>query len=157
MSNQTMNEKEEKEEKEVSKHEEKSVEEKWRRDPLGTITWAAILIWAGIAWLLDNLGVWENWLRTAKRFGQPGKVEIFWVGGDVWAIIMIGAGILLFIELIIRMVVPVYRRPVGGTLFLSVLFVCLGLSNFIGWTYLLPIALLTLGLSILLRGFFRKA
>jgi hypothetical protein len=48
-------EKDEKEEKERHEHEkddekreEKSPEEKWRRDPVGSVIWACILIWAGV-------------------------------------------------------------------------------------------------------------
>lgn len=53
----------EKEEKDVEKREEKeekeekSWEEKWHRDPLGTATWAVILIWAGLVLLADNMGL----------------------------------------------------------------------------------------------------
>ncbi len=45
MSKQECNEKrDEKDEKDLSKQEEKSADEKWRRDPLGSIIWASILI-----------------------------------------------------------------------------------------------------------------
>ena len=46
------NEYDEKDEKELRKHEEKSVEEKWQRDRLGSIVWALILIWARRGWSL---------------------------------------------------------------------------------------------------------
>jgi len=41
MDNRQYNEKSEKDEKERGKHDEKTAEEKWRRDPLGTLVWAA--------------------------------------------------------------------------------------------------------------------
>ena len=47
-------ERHEKDEKHGEK-EEKNWEEKWRRDPLGGIVWAGILIWAGLVLLADNL------------------------------------------------------------------------------------------------------
>ena len=53
-------------EKELSKHEEKASEEKYygekdyeeknRRDPLGNIIFAAILIWGGLVFLGNNIG-----------------------------------------------------------------------------------------------------
>ena len=50
-----------KDEKDVQKQEEKgseekSWEEKWRRDPLGSIVGAAFLMWAGVVLLASNLG-----------------------------------------------------------------------------------------------------
>ena len=45
----------EQEEKEVAKHEEKSYQEKYQRDPVGAISWALLLIWAGVLLLLYNL------------------------------------------------------------------------------------------------------
>ena len=48
-------EKEEKVEKQDEKQ-EKRWEEKWRRDPLSAVVWAGILIWAGLAFLAQNMG-----------------------------------------------------------------------------------------------------
>ena len=55
-------------EKEMEKHdekqekssEEKNWDEKYRRDPLGTIVWAAIFIWAGLVFLAANLGFLDS-------------------------------------------------------------------------------------------------
>ena len=54
---------EKEEEKEAEKRDEKrdeTWEEKWRRDPLSAAVWALILIWAGIAFLLGNLGALDG-------------------------------------------------------------------------------------------------
>ena len=57
----------EQEEKDIDKVEEKSAEEKWRRDPLGSITWAVILIWAGLVLLADNLGMLKAFTSSFTR------------------------------------------------------------------------------------------
>ena len=61
-----MDEKQEKfDEKELEKQEEKSADEKnydekYRRDPLGSIVWALILIWVGLVLLAQNMGYLNN-------------------------------------------------------------------------------------------------
>ena len=45
----------EQEKREEKSPEEKNWEEKYRRDPLGSVIWACILIWAGLVFLADNL------------------------------------------------------------------------------------------------------
>ena len=55
MSKHEQEEKSEKDEKDLNKHEEKSVEEKWQRDRLGAVVWALILIWAGFVLLASNV------------------------------------------------------------------------------------------------------
>lgn len=154
MSDQYQDEKrEEKQEKEVDKHEEKSAEEKWRRDPVGTVAWAIILIWAGLVFLADNLGMLSNF--ELGRFMPPG-LEVFRPG--VWPIILMGAGVILFGEVVVRMLVPAYRQPLGGTIFLAALFVTIGLVNLFGWNWSLvwPLVLIIYGLSVLVRGFGRR-
>ena len=59
----------EKDEKSSEKEREKS-EEKYRRDPLSAVIWAAILIWAGVVLLLDNLGYLES-LKQMVQFEGP--------------------------------------------------------------------------------------
>ncbi len=77
---------EKEEEKEEEKRhekgpEEKNWDEKWRRDPLGSLIWALILIWAGVALLLSNMGL---------LFRIPGL--------EVWELIFLGAGVLILAE-----------------------------------------------------------
>jgi len=45
---------------------EKSWDEKWRRDPLSTLVWAIIFIWAGGVFLLSNLGMLDTLLRPSE-------------------------------------------------------------------------------------------
>jgi hypothetical protein len=98
-------------EKEREKQEEKSVE-KYRRDPLGAIIWALILIWAGVVLLLDNLGYLDQ-VRSALAVESPAWLER--IGAGAWPLIFLGAGVILLFEVLIRLLVPAYRRSVTGT------------------------------------------
>jgi len=139
-------EKSEKEEKEYEKHEEKSVDEKWRRDPLGTVVWAAILIWAGLVLLAENLDLLNNF-RAEEIIPNYDP--------STWSIILLGAGVVLLIEVLIRLAVPTYRRPVMGTLILAVVFIGVGFGDIFNWSLVLPLILIVVGLSIIFRGFGR--
>jgi len=143
-------EKSEKDEKDYEKHEEKSVEEKWQRDPLGTVAWAAILIWAGLILLAENLGLLNN---MAFERVLPSGMHAF--EPSTWSVIMLGAGVILLIEVVIRLLVPVYRRPILGGLILAVVFIGIGLGNIFNWNLVFPLILIVIGLSIILRGFNR--
>lgn len=137
-------EKEEKEEKE-EKHErerkswgekdEKSWDEKWRRDPLNAAAWAVILIWAGFVLVLSNLGLFD-------------RIEFL----DAWPMVFFGAGLILLLEVGVRLFVPAYRQPVSGNLILAIVFLALGLSGLIGWGLTWALALIAVGVIILLRG-----
>jgi hypothetical protein len=109
-------EKEEKEEKsrgQEEKEEEKQFEkqqpekrwdEKWERDPIGTLTWPLIFIWAGVAFLLDNLGILDD-------LGFLGRVE-------AWSLILAGAGFIVLAIVVIRLLMPEHRRPLTGNIIL---------------------------------------
>src|SRR5512136_1391564 len=127
MSEPQRREKEEKEEK----REEKNWEEKWRRDPLGGIVWAGILIWAGLVLLADNL-------RLLARFERL----------EAWAIILIGAGLILLLEVAVRLLVPAYRRAVTGSLILGLVFIGIGLGDLLSWNVIWPLILIILGAFI---------
>ncbi len=141
---------EEKDEKDVSKREEKTMEEKWRRDPLGSIVWAAILIWAGLVFLADNLGM----LRGLQNIAFPGTGVILQSGA--WSLVLLGAGLILVIEIFIRLTVPTYRAPVGGTIILAAILISLGLGNLISWNLFWPLILIALGVIFVLRSFTRR-
>ena len=145
---------EEKFEKEEEK-EEKTWEEKWRRDPLSVVIWAAILIWAGIAFLSVNMG-WFDALLNSQFFTRilPENMAIFEPG--VWSIIMFGAGIILLLEVVARLLLPQFHRHIGGTLILAAVFIGIGLGNFFGWDIIWPLVLIAVGVGVLLGGIIRR-
>jgi hypothetical protein len=135
-------------EKEMEKQEEKAPDEKWRRDPLGAIIWALILIWAGIVLLLDNMG----YLNAIKENLAPVGLEWLPLRGGVWGLILLGAGVILVGEVLLRLLIPAYRRPVIGTIIMALVFIGIGLGNLVSWGLIWAVVLIAIGLSILVRG-----
>ena len=129
---------EKEEEKQAEKHEEKSWDEKWRRDPLSAAVWAAILIWAGVVLLAQNLD-----LLVQFETLEP------------WGLVFFGAGVIVLLEVVVRLLVPTYRRPVGGTLVFAVILLGIGLGNLFGFDVIWPLILIAIGVSVLLGGLFR--
>ncbi|MCX6025463.1 MAG: hypothetical protein NTY23_04255 [Chloroflexi bacterium] len=127
------------EKQDPKRSEEKNWDEKWRRDPLGSLIWALILIWAGIALLLNNMGL---------LFRIPGL--------EVWELIFLGAGVLILAEVAVRLLVPTYRRPVGGSLIVAIIFLGIGLQGFVTGNLIWAVALILIGLYVLLRGVTRR-
>jgi len=126
----------EKEEKEREK-DEKTWDEKWHRDPLGSAVWALVLIWVGVVLLATNMNVFT---------------ELDWF--DAWGAILAGAGVLLLLEVLGRLLVPAYRRPVVGTTILGVFLLGSGLSNLFETSSSLTMGLIlvVIGVIVLVRG-----
>jgi len=141
----------EKDEKEVMKHDEK-VEE---NDRLSSITWAFILIWAGFVFLAHNM----DWFsRVGLEVAGTWSFDSF---GDfrnfgVWNLIALGAGAILVLETIARLLIPEFRRNVGGSLIVAAVFIGVGLGGWFNWTYLWPVILIAVGFNILLKGLSRR-
>jgi len=133
MSDRPRNEKEEKEEKDSGE----SWEEKWRRDPVDAAVWALILIWAGVVWLLSNF-------------------EILGDGVELWPIGFIGAGLIVLLGVVFRLVVPAYRRPVTGGLIFGVILLGIGLGQLTSWVVIGPLILIVIGVGAILRGFLMR-
>ena len=133
-----LREKQEKDEKHDEK-EEKNWEEKWRRDPLGGAVWAAILIWAGLVLLAENFGLLARFERL-----------------EAWAIILVGAGLILLLEVVVRLMVPAYRRAVTGTFILGLVLIAAGLGDLLTWNLIGPVILIVIGLVILTRVLIRR-
>ena len=156
MSKHEQEEKSEKEEKDLAKHEEKSVEEKWQRDRLGSIVWALILIWAGFVLLAGNLGILDAFNAFFERLGfelAEMPVQIPFIQFSSWSLIFLGAGVLLLAEVVVRLLFPSYRRPVLGTTILAIVFLGIGLGS---WGMIWPLVLIVVGLALLLGGLFRR-
>lgn len=138
-------------EKEREKREEKNPEEKWRRDPLGTLVFALILIWAGIVLLLENTGALGDWItKLVQSTGWD-----FLKDSQSWQFIALGAGIIIVVEIILRLVIPAYRKSIVGSVIWAVILISVGLGGW-NWTFMWPVILIVLGLSIVLRGVFNK-
>ena len=142
---------EEKDEKELLKYDEK-VEQ---QDMLSSIIWAAILIWAGVVFLGVNMG-WLDAILNSTLFSRmfPENLAVF--DPSVWRIIMLGAGIILIIEVVARLLFPEFHRHVGGTLIAAAVFIGVGLGNIFGWDLVWPVILIAVGVSVLVGGFSRK-
>jgi len=127
----------EKAEKEQEKHEKEDLtwEEKWRRDPLNAASWALILIWVGVVLLADNLALFAG----AEWF-------------DTWGLILAGAGLIVLLEVALRLLIPAYRRPIGGSLIWAAILLGLGLGNLFGASIAWPLILIAIGVALLIRG-----
>ena len=144
------------EEKEMEKRDEKSAEEKswdekWRRDPLSAVIWAAVFIWAGVVFLLSNLGYLDFIL-------QPIQGADWWeLPLSAWPIVLVGAGLLFLLEAVIRLLLPVYRKPVTGTIIFALILIGIGLGDLINWGIMWAVILIFIGVSILIRGLRRPS
>ncbi len=142
---------EEKDEKEMMKHDEK-VEE---NDRLSSLSWAFILMWAGFVFLANNMG----WF--AQMGYDVGGTWSFDSIGDfrsigVWNLIALGAGAILLLETIARLLLPEFRRNVGGSLIVAAVFIGIGLGGWFNWNFLWPVILIAVGVNILLKGLRRR-
>ncbi len=124
--------------------EDEKQEEKHNRDPLSSITWALILIWAGIVFLAENLG-WFDQIQFQQFQFDGFTLE----GVSTWSMIALGAGVIVFFEALIRTFVPAYRSSTGGSFFLAAIFLGIGLGGIFGWSVVWPFILIAMGLSAL--------
>ena len=124
---------EKQDEKEQEKRQEKGrgLDEKYHRDPLGFVTFALLLIWLGITLLLQNAGVIDS-------------------SNHGWAIFLWGGGIIILIGAIVRLLVPRFRRPVGGTLVWGAIWLGVGFGLwFDKWEVIGPLVIIAIGVAIL--------
>lgn len=119
-------------------------DEKHNRDPLSSLAWALILIWAGLVFLANNLG-WLDQIQVQQVLPE----ELNFLGLSTWSVIFLGAGVIVFLEAIIRTFVPAYRSSTGGNFFLAAIFLGIGLSGIFGWQLVWPFILIGMGLSAL--------
>lgn len=136
----------EKYEKEDEKHEEKHP-----NDPLSSLMWALILIWAGVVFLARNLGWLDNIGNQLQSAWGIDQMDL-----STWWIIFLGAGVLVFIEALIRSFVPAYRSSTGGNYFLSAVFLGIGLGGIFGWNLTWPFVLIGIGLASLVSALVRR-
>lgn len=115
-------------------------DEKWRRDPVDAVMWAVILIWAGFILLASNL----------KWFGGMDGIP-------TWSIGFMGAGVIVLLAVVFRLLVPAYRRPLAGNLIFAAILFGIGFGEVIGWVVVGPLVLIAIGAGILLTGILRRS
>lgn len=146
----------EKEEKEVTKHEEKSYAEKWERDPIGAISWAILLIWVGVVLLLNNLDQISVLTNFVERLNLPFAelpFDIPFFDPLVWQVFFLGAGLIVSMEILIRLLLPSYRRPIVGSIIWAGLLFGLAFGN---WEIVFPAVVIAAGVVILLGSFTKR-
>jgi hypothetical protein len=142
------------EEKEQEKVREKE-EEKESQDALSAVVFALILIWAGVVLLAHNLGFLDAFESLLGAL-PLGELDLPWerisfFDLTAWRLFFLGAGALVVIEIVIRLIVPEYRRRVFGSVIGAIVLFAVALG---GWNLIWPLILIAVGASILLRGLF---
>jgi cation transport ATPase len=132
-------EKEEKQEKEEKTRDEKdkgSMDEKWRRDPLSGAVFGLIVISVGILFLLASQDTidWSDW----------------------WAYLLMAIGGIFILEVVLRSIMPAFRRPVFGKLLAAVILIAIGASNVYGLGSWWPLIIIGAGVLILFNALFRQ-
>lgn len=132
------------EERKPEKQDEKDEKgaEKWARDPVSAFVWALILIWAGVVFLLVNAA-------------GEGETILGMDDTNAWAVIMTGAGVFIWLGVLIRIVMPAHRRPLGGGIILGTIFLIVGVGALVD-VELWPLIIIAIGISVLLGYFSPK-
>jgi hypothetical protein len=127
---QKMSEDNEKQEKERS-----SGEKKHKHDPFSGMTGGLILILLGVLFLLAAMDYisWSGW----------------------WRYFLMGLGVILILEAIIRSASPSYRKDITGKLIGGIVLIFIGGSFVIGWSNWWPLILIAVGVGILLSSLWR--
>ena len=145
MSEEPRRNRDEKDEKE-EKNRNESWDEKWRRDPVDAAVWALILVWVGVVWLSHNM----EWLWS-KGEGADEKAVAFG---------FLGAGVIVLLGVVLRLVVPAYRRPIIGSTIFGLILLGIGVGQKVEGenqgAIIGAMVLVGIGLVILLGGIFRK-
>jgi hypothetical protein len=120
-------------EKEQEKQQEKgrNLDEKYRRNPLGFVSWALIIIWLGVTLLLQNLDVFTDDQQS-------------------WAVFAWGGAVIIFAEALLRLAVPRWRRSVVGSFIWGAIWAGVGFGLWFGnWEIIGPVVVIAIGVGIL--------
>ncbi len=124
----------EKQEKGQEKHEEKGrgADEKYHRNPLGFLMFAFALFWLGVYLLLRNRHVLPDTDQS-------------------WAYLVWGLAALAFIEIVIRLMVPKWRRPIAGNFVWAAIWTGVGVGLWTDgeWEIIGPIVLIAVAIAMI--------
>ncbi len=121
-------------EKETEKQQEKgrNLDEKYRRNPLRIVSLSLFVIWLGVSLLLMNTDVIKD-------------------DSQGWAIFVWGLAAIVFVEALIRLAVPKWRRSVMGSFIWGAIWAGVGFGLwFDRWEVIGPLVIIAIGLAILL-------
>lgn len=125
----------EKHEKAQEKQDEKGrgPEEKYERNPLRYLMVALALFWLGVYLLLRNRHVFADTDQS-------------------WAYLVWGLAGLAALELIIRLLVPQWRRAIGGTFIGAAIWTGVGVGLWTGddWQIIGPVVLIAIGIGMII-------
>lgn len=116
-------------------------------DSLSTVTLALLLIGAGVLFLVAKLkdGVVSDTALSSLDINYSNIVS--------WLIL--GAGLVLLLEVVLRIVMPRFRSYIGGRLALSVLFIAVGVAGLTSVSFALPVFLIGLGIVVIVSRLVR--
>lgn len=123
---------------EQEKRDEKEEKDVSHQDALSRMMFALFLIAAGLVLLVQT----QN----------PAILEPF---EGLWNLFFLGIGAFSLLEALLRLLLPTYRRPVGGKIVTGIIFLALGLGGIIGIEFSGAIILIVLGVAILIGGLLR--
>jgi hypothetical protein len=139
------------EEKETEKRDEKS-----QQDAVSALVGAAFLIWAGIVLLAGNLGFLSAFADLLSRLAvRPYELpfELPFFTPEVFQVFFVGAGVILLLEIAVRLALPAYRRRVLAPFVGAIVFFSLATGN---WELVWPLVLIAVGTYVLLSAFARR-
>ena len=128
---QNRNEKQDEKQQEKEQEKGQGLDEKYRHNPLGFVSFGLLIIWLGVNLLLRNAGVITD--------NDPG-----------WAVFLWGGGVIIFAGAFLRLFVPAWRRPVIGSFIWGAIWVGAGFGLWYdNWEVIGPIVIIAIGVAIL--------
>ncbi len=104
----------------------------WRSDRLDAIGWAAAFLWAAFVLLVEGVG-------------HPSDSS-WWNG---WAAFFVGAGVIVFVETAVRLLVPQYRSSWWWSLMVGAVLLGIGLDSWEAWAWIGAAVMAITGVAIL--------
>ncbi|MGC9467447.1 MAG: hypothetical protein ACP5HS_02550 [Anaerolineae bacterium] len=115
---------------------------------LDALFWAAALLWSGGVLLAASLGYLDS--LSFRAFDLGWNLPF---GNEAWTLVFLGIGVLVGIEIVVRLLVPAYRRNVLGYVVLMIVALSLGFGRV---EAMWPSILIAVGASLLIRSARRR-